>query len=71
MVTAVVSDRRHFRNRLGCGDRAGRYGLPALRIQSAQQEIALDDDVVIFGDNASVLERLPEETFDLIHWERT
>jgi site-specific DNA-methyltransferase (adenine-specific) len=38
-----------------------------VRIQSAQEAIVLDDDVVIAGDNAGVLARLPEGTFDLAY----
>jgi site-specific DNA-methyltransferase (adenine-specific) len=38
-----------------------------VRIQPADQEIVFDDDLVIIGDNAAVLERLPENEFDLIY----
>jgi site-specific DNA-methyltransferase (adenine-specific) len=38
-----------------------------VRIQSAQEAIVLDDDLVIAGDNAGVLARLPEGTFDLAY----
>ena len=38
-----------------------------MRWLSADQPLSLDDDLVIAGDNASVLEHLPAETFDLIY----
>jgi site-specific DNA-methyltransferase (adenine-specific) len=38
-----------------------------MRIQSAGEPIALDDDLVIAGDNVPVLDRLPAGTFDLIY----
>ncbi|MBV9802766.1 MAG: site-specific DNA-methyltransferase [Solirubrobacterales bacterium] len=38
-----------------------------MRIQVAVDPVALDDDLVIAGDNAGVLERLPEGVFDLIY----
>ena len=38
-----------------------------VRCLSADQELSLDDDLVIAGDNAVVLENLPAETFDLIY----
>ncbi|MBV9798601.1 MAG: site-specific DNA-methyltransferase [Solirubrobacterales bacterium] len=38
-----------------------------MRIQSAAEPIELDDDLLIAGDNAAVLPRLPEDTFDLIY----
>jgi site-specific DNA-methyltransferase (adenine-specific) len=38
-----------------------------VRIQPAHQEIVLDDDLVIIGDNALVLDRLPEGRFDLVY----
>ncbi len=38
-----------------------------MRIQPAAKPIELDDDLVIAGDNAAVLARLPEDTFDLIY----
>jgi site-specific DNA-methyltransferase (adenine-specific) len=38
-----------------------------VRWLSADQPLSLDDDLVIAGDNASVLEHLPAETFDLIY----
>jgi site-specific DNA-methyltransferase (adenine-specific) len=38
-----------------------------MRIQSAAGELHLDDDLVIAGDNAAVLHRLPEARFDLIY----
>ncbi len=38
-----------------------------MRIQVAGDPLVLDDDLVIAGDNAGVLERLPEGVFDLIY----
>jgi len=38
-----------------------------VRIQLADEPIVLDDDLVIGGDNARVLGRLPRRTFDLIY----
>jgi site-specific DNA-methyltransferase (adenine-specific) len=38
-----------------------------VRIQSAAAEIVLDDDLLIAGDNATVLSRLPEGAFDLVY----
>ena len=38
-----------------------------MRIQAASEPIELDDDLVIHGDNADVLGRLPEATFDLVY----
>ncbi len=38
-----------------------------MRCLSADQQLSLDDDVVIAGDNAAVLERLPAGTFDLVY----
>jgi site-specific DNA-methyltransferase (adenine-specific) len=38
-----------------------------MRIQSADDALVLDDDLVIAGDNALVLPRLPEGCFDLIY----
>ncbi len=38
-----------------------------MRVQSAVDPIALDDDLVIAGDNAAVLEALPDASFDLIY----
>jgi site-specific DNA-methyltransferase (adenine-specific) len=38
-----------------------------MRIQAATDEIDLNDDLVIAGDNAAVLDRLPASTFDLIY----
>jgi site-specific DNA-methyltransferase (adenine-specific) len=38
-----------------------------MRIQAATDEIDLTDDLVIAGDNAAVLDRLPASTFDLIY----
>jgi site-specific DNA-methyltransferase (adenine-specific) len=38
-----------------------------VRCLSADHELALDDDLVIAGDNAVVLGNLPVETFDLIY----
>jgi site-specific DNA-methyltransferase (adenine-specific) len=38
-----------------------------VRIQSPNDPIALDDDLVVAGDNAGVLARLPDGLFDLIY----
>jgi DNA modification methylase len=38
-----------------------------VRIQPAGQPIVLDDDLIIAADNAPVMDRLPEATFDLIY----
>ncbi len=38
-----------------------------MRVQVAGDPVVLDDDLVIAGDNAGVLERLPEGFFDLIY----
>jgi site-specific DNA-methyltransferase (adenine-specific) len=38
-----------------------------MRVQGADAELVLDDDLVIAGDNAALLPRLPDECFDLIY----
>jgi site-specific DNA-methyltransferase (adenine-specific) len=38
-----------------------------MRLQDAGSDLALDDDLVIAGDNLPVLQRLPERAFDLIY----
>jgi site-specific DNA-methyltransferase (adenine-specific) len=38
-----------------------------VRTQTASEAIVLDDDLIVHGDNADVLPRLPEATFDLIY----
>ena len=38
-----------------------------MRVQPACDPLALDDDLVIHGDNAGVLDRLPDATFDLVY----
>src|SRR5215469_16007332 len=38
-----------------------------MRLQDAASAVALDDDLLIAGDNLPVLARLPAETFDLIY----
>jgi site-specific DNA-methyltransferase (adenine-specific) len=38
-----------------------------MRIQSATEEIALDDDLILAGDNAEALAGLPSGTFDLVY----
>jgi site-specific DNA-methyltransferase (adenine-specific) len=38
-----------------------------VRIQPADQAIALDDDLVVAGDNADAMARLPDGSFDLIY----
>jgi site-specific DNA-methyltransferase (adenine-specific) len=37
------------------------------RIQTAAEKIVLDDDLVIAGDNALVLDKLPDAAFDLVY----
>jgi len=46
--------------------RAARYGA-SVRIQTSSDAVVLDDDLVVFGDNAPVLDRLPDAAFDLIY----
>jgi len=38
-----------------------------MRVQPADRALTLDDDLVIQGDNAAVLDRLPDGAFDLIY----
>jgi site-specific DNA-methyltransferase (adenine-specific) len=38
-----------------------------VRVQPASEQFVLDDDLVIAGDNAAVLERLPDGAFDLVY----
>jgi site-specific DNA-methyltransferase (adenine-specific) len=38
-----------------------------LRVQAAPQPLSLDDDLIVAGDNADVLGRLPDATFDLVY----
>ncbi len=38
-----------------------------MRLQSADESPRLDDDLVVVGDNAPVLEALPDRAFDLIY----
>jgi site-specific DNA-methyltransferase (adenine-specific) len=38
-----------------------------MRLLSAGDEIVLDDDMVVAGDNASVMAALPEQAFDLVY----
>jgi site-specific DNA-methyltransferase (adenine-specific) len=38
-----------------------------MRIERADGDLALTDDLLIFGDNSTALEALPEATFDLIY----
>jgi site-specific DNA-methyltransferase (adenine-specific) len=38
-----------------------------MRVQTAGEPITLDQDLIVHGDNAEVLKRLPDETFDLIY----
>ncbi len=38
-----------------------------MRIQAARDEIALTDDLAIFGENSGVLRDLPESRFDLVY----
>jgi site-specific DNA-methyltransferase (adenine-specific) len=38
-----------------------------VRIQTVAEQIVLDDDLVIAGDNALVLDKLPDAAFDLVY----
>jgi site-specific DNA-methyltransferase (adenine-specific) len=38
-----------------------------VRLQTATQPLSLDDDLIVAGDNAGVLDRLPPGTFDLVY----
>ncbi len=38
-----------------------------MRVQTASMPVQLDDDLIVEGDNASVLERLPSGCFDLVY----
>jgi site-specific DNA-methyltransferase (adenine-specific) len=38
-----------------------------VRVQSASEQLVLDDDLLIAGDNAIALERLPAQAFDLVY----
>ncbi|MFI5039836.1 MAG: hypothetical protein ACHQCG_07840, partial [Solirubrobacterales bacterium] len=38
-----------------------------MRIERADGDLGLTDDLLIFGENSAVLEALPEATFDLIY----
>jgi site-specific DNA-methyltransferase (adenine-specific) len=38
-----------------------------LRVQTSSQPLSLDDDLIVAGDNADVLERLPDASFDLVY----
>jgi site-specific DNA-methyltransferase (adenine-specific) len=38
-----------------------------LRVQTAPEPLSLDDDLIVSGDNAEVLARLPESCFDLVY----
>jgi site-specific DNA-methyltransferase (adenine-specific) len=38
-----------------------------MRVQPATDPIVLDDDLIVAGDNALVLDRLPEQAFDLVY----
>src|ERR1700736_6057552 len=38
-----------------------------MHVQSADDPIALDDDLIVAGDNARVLDRLPEGAFDVVY----
>jgi site-specific DNA-methyltransferase (adenine-specific) len=60
IVASQAGARRKF-NR-GC-----RYGLAAMRFQSADAEPRLDDDLVLIGENARALATLPDGRFDLIY----
>jgi site-specific DNA-methyltransferase (adenine-specific) len=50
--------------------RSNRYlCVPEVRVQSAADDLVLDDDLVIAGDNATVLPRLPAGSFDLVYFD--
>jgi site-specific DNA-methyltransferase (adenine-specific) len=38
-----------------------------MRVQTAVDPVVLDDDLIVAGDNAAVLDRLPDGAFDLIY----
>jgi site-specific DNA-methyltransferase (adenine-specific) len=38
-----------------------------MRVQSAAEEIVLDDDLVVAGENAAALSKLPDGVFDLVY----
>jgi site-specific DNA-methyltransferase (adenine-specific) len=38
-----------------------------VRVQSASEQLVLDDDLLIAGDNALALDRLPAQAFDLVY----
>ncbi len=38
-----------------------------MRVCTTGDELALDDDLIVAGDNAAALARLPEESFDLVY----
>ncbi len=38
-----------------------------MRVHTAGEPITLDDDLIVHGDNADALNRLPDQTFDLIY----
>ena len=38
-----------------------------MRVQTATEDVVLDDDLLISGDNAAVLGRLPDGCFDLVY----
>jgi len=46
---------------------AGGTVLGGMRVQTASDPIVLDDDLVVAGENAAVLARLPEGAFDLVY----
>jgi site-specific DNA-methyltransferase (adenine-specific) len=41
--------------------------VPLVRVQSNYDPVVLDDDLVVFGDNADLLDRLPDAAFDLVY----
>ena len=47
--------------------RKQRYGLRSMRFQAVGESLELDDDLVVVGDNALALAKLPERFFDLIY----
>jgi site-specific DNA-methyltransferase (adenine-specific) len=48
-------------------NRRERYGLATMRVQSAADEVVLDDDLVLAGDNAAALGKLPRGFFDVVY----
>jgi site-specific DNA-methyltransferase (adenine-specific) len=47
--------------------RSRRYGGATMRVQSVAEELLLDDDLLLAGDNETALAKLPAGFFDLIY----